>query len=286
MAPDVRKLSDIDHVADLLARLRLDRSARSRGVVVVEGPSDSEVLAATFGMDRQAFFPLRGRNNVLRFAQLLDPSSVPGVICVADRDFDSVAEEHAGLWHLVFSDNADLEAMLVRCHALDRVLAAWGSRSKLADFGGPESVRSCAGALTEPMSSLRTANAQHGHGWCLNEVDLADATNHKTLKLNELSLTDRVARASRARRDEIRAALTTPVPCCPETGGKLARGRDLIAIIGVALRSAVGSLTKAQVANSLVERSLRLTARRGDLDDAPFATRFTKALSDALAMAA
>jgi Protein of unknown function (DUF4435) len=279
------KLSEIDHVEDLLARLRLDVAARQRGAIVVEGRTDSEVFAAAFDIAKQAFFPLRGRNNVLRFADSLDPSEVPGVICIADRDFDGAALECRDRWHIVFSDNADLESMLLGSAALERVLEAWASRSKLESFGGPTAVRSRAGSVASPMSSLRTANAAHRYGWTLSDRDLADATDQKTLEVNLVSLADRVARTARVTRGEIQTALETPVPACPETRAPLTRGRDAIAIIEVALRFLIGSLSKAQVSRGLVERSLRLAVKPSDFDHAPFAARFRGTLRRALTAA-
>src|SRR4051794_20513108 len=119
MAPSLRTL---DQVTDLLDRLRLDSTARERGAVVVEGPTDANVLGTIAPAEDLLFFPAGGRNNVLRIADHLAQAYLHGVVCVADADFDGVVELRADQWFLVFYDNADLEAICYHSQALERVV--------------------------------------------------------------------------------------------------------------------------------------------------------------------
>lgn len=131
-----RSLKEIDHAEDLLSRLRLDRPARSRGTVVVEGPSDKTVLSRAFSVDPRAIFPVFGRINVLRVASALLVAPLAGVTCVADRDFEVAEAAWPAASFLVFYDEADVEAMLFQTQILERFLDAWSSAQKLSDFGG------------------------------------------------------------------------------------------------------------------------------------------------------
>ena len=85
----------VDHVADLLDRLRLDEQARSRGAVIVEGPMDATFITDVFADEGVSTFPVSGRNNVLRAADRLGLAYIRGVLCVADSDFDSEVDARA-----------------------------------------------------------------------------------------------------------------------------------------------------------------------------------------------
>ena len=150
--------TSVDPVGDLISRLRLDRSARARGAVVVEGPSDEDVYARAFGIDKRIIFPAAGRPNVLGVVRSLGNQPLPGVTCVADRDFDDAASQFADLGFAVFSDNADMDSMLFASEVLDRVVGIWGSRAKLKRAGGMACLRSRIAHCILPLSALRAAN--------------------------------------------------------------------------------------------------------------------------------
>lgn len=274
----MQRLQDIDHVEDLFDRLRLDRTARAAGVCVVEGPSDAGVYEGGTPLGTLKCFALNGRANVLRMADLLELSYLAGVICVADRDFDEEADARAHQWFLIFTDNADLEAMLFFSSALDRVLDEWGSREKVRAAGGVDGVRTlvCEGLV--PLSRLRAANAREGLGWRIDAVPLEEILDRRSLVIARVSLADRLARACGAARDDVTAKCAASPGVCPETGAELARGRDLYVGVAVALRGRVGSLSNQQTRNDFVEKTMRLAVRPADLEGTPFVGRLKAAM--------
>jgi hypothetical protein len=274
-------LRDIDQVQDLLDRLRLDRDARSKGAVVVEGENDAVILDNVTQTDLR-FFPVAGRVNVLRVADRLAETYLRGVICVADLDFDDECDGRTSQWFLIFTDDADPEAMLYWSPALDRVLREWGSNSKYNAYGGVDAVREQVDKIVSALALLRSWNAAVNAGLPFDTMDLSASINKQTLALNTTSLVDRLKQPGRVEATEIREALQeTAEPTCPYTGRLRARGRDRLAVVGVALRSAIGSLSKQQVVGGLVERSLRLTSRPSDFATTPFMERLEAALARA-----
>jgi hypothetical protein len=283
---DVPRLSlrNIDHVRDLLDRLRLDHDARSRGAVIVEGVSDATMLA--FSLDEDlSFFPLAGRVNVLRAADNLATSYLSGVVCVADTDFDQIAVQRTHQWFLVFSDDADVEAMLYWSPALERVLEQWASKKKYAEFGGCSAVRAAVELAVQPIAVLRAWNATSEAGLKFDSLDVSELVEKMDLSTNLVSLVGRLGKSPKTAA-EVQEALDLEPPVCPHTGRLLARGRDRLAVVGVALRHAIGTLSKQQIAGGLVEKSLRLATKQSDLSGTPFKTRFEAALVQALAQPA
>lgn len=265
-----------DPVAELLSRLRLDREARIRGVLVVEGKSDRSVLATTIGIDRRQIFRLGGRVNVLRAAQRLDEAPLPGVVLVADRDFEGTDSEGATFAWLVYYDRADLESMMLESPALERFLDEWASAEKLAEFGGLSVVRATLEKALREVSVLRRENAAQGLGILFDEIDLR-AVFEADGSVKELSLVGRVANASARGSDEIRTLMGKEPGACPHTGACLVRGKDAMEVLSVLLRKAIGSLSAQQVKGAFVEKSMRLTMLPGDFDDTPFVSRLADA---------
>jgi hypothetical protein len=274
-------LRSIDLVQDLLDRLRLDHVARRKGAVIVEGTHDATVLRNATELDLQ-FFPVGGRVNVLRAADRLDDTYLTGVVCVADSDFDDESDNREHQWFVVFTDDADLEAMLYWSSALDRVLDEWATTSKYKSYGGADAVREGVEPIVAVLAILRWWNLQEGAGLNFDSLDLQDVVSKKTVNLNVTGLLNRLSTPV-ADTETLRVALEGAPPTCPYTHRLRARGRDRLAVVSAAMRSVIGDLTKQQVAGGLVERSLRLAARPSDFAGTPFLARFTETLEASLA---
>jgi hypothetical protein len=273
-------LRQIDHVQDLLDRLRLDRTARTQGAIIVEGPHDSTLLSRALSPGLN-FFPASGRVNVLKAADRLEQTYLSGVLCVVDMDFDEEAANRVNQWFLIFSDNADVEAMLYWSPALARVLEEWASQTKLANFGGADAVRTVVEAAVRPLATLRAWNARHQAGLRFDTLDLADLVPKQTLSINPTQLVLRLARPPDVAAERLIDALGLDPPSCSYTRRLLAQGGDRLAVVGASLRHVIGSLSKQQVAGRLVEGSLRLAVRPSDLTGTPFLARFNAALARA-----
>jgi hypothetical protein len=271
-------LRALDPVADLLARLRLDRAARKEGVLIVEGKSDRRVLARVLGIETRQIFQVAGRTNVLRSARTLAEHRQCGVVCVADRDFDESETNWPGFSWLVFFDHADLEAMLLNSPALERFLEVWSSESKLAAFGGTQVVLRYSTDAVMPLAALRAATARGAFHMSFDNVRVTDvATKDGTLKT--ASLLGRAMMASRESPEKLNEVLAESPPTCPHTGAPLVRGRDVMALVGILLRKQIGALNAHQAHGNFVERSITLAFGEGDFSGTPFAARLSSSLA-------
>ena len=273
-------LQDIDHVRDLLDRLRLDRRARARGAVIVEGTTDVLGLADLLDALGAAPFVVKGRVNVLRAATRLESEYLPGVVCVADTDFDDTASQCANQWFLVFTDNADLEAMLFWTPALDRLLSTWASEPKLTQTGGPSSLRELIAAALAPLTNLRSENTLRGLGFNFKALDLDEMLDQSDLSLKMAKLRPKLTPKFLTEHD-FEEIIARPALECPLSKAPKVHGGDALLAVDVALRKLIGSLSKQQVKGGFAERSLILAARATDLRDTPFGGRLLDALARA-----
>lgn len=277
-----RTLANIDPVDDLLARLRLDHTARENGALIVEGPTDRRALSCALDIDRRRIFQAAGRPNVLRCARQIAERPLAGVVCVADRDFDESESNWPGVTWMVFFDHADLESMIAQSPALDRFLEEWAAPGKLAEYGGPNAVRARVLETLRPLSAARAENFRRQLGISFSDLHLPDVIG-KDGALRIIGLVARLASASTAERTEIEAAMSADAPMCPHTGVALARGRDALALVGVLLRKQIGTLNMHQTRTDFVERSLRLALAPGDFNSAPFSERLRDAMTAVIA---
>lgn len=267
---------------DLRDRLRLDVTARQHGAVVVEGPSDAEFLSVVLDDPHVTFFPAAGRNNVLSLADNLMDDYLRGVVCVADADFDQEPSLRAEQWFLVFTDNADVESMLFFSPVLERLLHAWGSKLKLDTLGGTNALRERVVRSLTLLSSLRAGNAAASAGIPFDAVDIAAITDKKTLVVDSEKLIARLAKAAGSSKGAIASLAVDPPPVCEHSGRLVTRGHDCLALVAIALRSLVGSLSHQKVTDNFVPKSAHMAARRADLLGSPFLSRLESAVSAAL----
>jgi hypothetical protein len=203
-------------------------------------------------------------------------------VCVADADFDDEVLNRAAQWFLVFTDNADLDTMCYASPALARALDAWGSKTKLATYGGVDLVRAKVEDVIRPVSVLRRANVDHDLGLRFDAVNLYDVVSKESIALNLNGLVDRLSRASAVPVQEVAEMLDGDEPICIHTGSLLMRGRDCFTVVDVALRKAIGNLSHQQVKDGLAQRSVRLAVRAADLAHAPFVARIRTAATRAV----
>lgn len=266
-------LRQADRLAD---RIRLHRQLDPRPTVVVEGTTDERFVDRVIPREA-SLFSAGTRDEVIRAARDISAVGLDRVACVLDRDFDdalAAAESDATL-PLVPYDDADLEAMLWWTPILEDIVAEVGSREKLIRFGGIDTLRETSLATVQPLQRLRRASALHQWGLAFDRLDLRRRINAKTLTLGTQSLCDALWHADLGigKNDLYEAASDFPEAVCPTTGRQLVRGRDAIAVVGVALRRRVGNLSYAGAEAERIAEIMRLRASDGDLAGTAWRTR-------------
>ena len=261
----------------------MDRAARAKGALVVEGPTDQAVLSRAFSIDPRVIFPADGRPNVLRVTESLLADKLAGVVSIVDRDFDFVPEHWEGARLLVLYDDADLEAMIFNTFVFDRFANEWASNDKLAALGGPRELRRLVYLALTPIAALRSANAREGWGLVFDELDLSRVIDKRSLVLNVTKLAARLSSGARGPGMQVlQEEAQSEGPACPVTGRTLVCGHDALEVLGIALRNLAGSLSHQQTANAFVERVMRSMVGPGDLDGTEFANRLRVALQRAI----
>jgi hypothetical protein len=242
--------------------IRQRRSTFSGTFLLVEGSSDrifyerfSDKLACVLiSISGKPSSKLR----VIEVLNILGKSSFQGCLAIVDADFDHLQAPLDGNPNLIRTDTHDLETLLINSSALEKVVAEFGSEEKIAKFG-----RELRTALIEagmPIGYLLWISQLNNLNLTFDGIKFSKFIDNQTLQINELNLIQEVRNKSQAfalKSEDLQNFLINQKSenhdpwqvCC---------GHDLVEILSLGLRSAIGSAKASDVESNNLERNLRL----------------------------
>lgn len=244
-------MRELDRVED---RLRQHRQVEASPLVLVEGPSD--VLLLKQHISPNLIFAADGKCNALRAASALQDWGLRGVRVVVDADFDEAASVHypPGVF---FYEKRDLEGMLISLGVLGVVLEHQGSAAKIRKAGGATALVEQLLQTAMLVAEIRWASARGSWGLRFDSVDLSSKVDRRTLRLDLNRYAAALVQASdtAASIDDVLGAVSGG-----NLDGRGPRGRDAVALAGLALRSKVGSLPVAAAGEEVLSGQVRSSA--------------------------
>ena len=119
----------------LVAEIKMGRMSHEGAFLLVEGKDDIRFWTPTSRRHTDCeLVDGEGKRNVIGGIQKLDATSFVGVLGIVDSDYDSLIGISIESDNLLLTDAHDLECLLCRSSALDKVLAEYGSRPKIERF--------------------------------------------------------------------------------------------------------------------------------------------------------
>ncbi|MBD2312831.1 DUF4435 domain-containing protein [Desertifilum sp. FACHB-1129] len=240
--------------------IRLRRSTFSGTFLLVEGSSD-KIFYERFVDKTECTVitnSIPGKQRVIEVLLILENSKFQGILAIVDADFDHLETPlHIDL-NLIRTDTHDLETMLLQSPALDKVLAEFGSEEKIAKFG------------RDIREALLEAGMLIGYLLWISQLDKLNLTfngivfsrfiNEQTLQIDEAKFIQEVKNKSQApslNNEDLQQRIANQRSkshnpwqvCC---------GHDLVEILSLGLRKAIGSAKPSDVEPYSLERNLRL----------------------------
>ena len=245
----------------LVAEIKMLRSSHDGAFLIVEGKDDLRFWRPRrhSGCD---LIDGEGKPNVIGTVQRLDAARFGGALGVVDSDFELLTGRRFESSNLLYTDAHDLECLLCRSSALDKVLAEHGDPGKIRRFeSAGMDVRTALLERALVFGRLRLAALL-----AQPTIDLAIKVqrflDQSTWGVDEEALIrDAVPVSSH---DDVRA-LTSRLAQLPEADRwYVARGHDMIEILRTGLRSVLGDLP-THVGTNDVARLLRAGMTPDDL---------------------
>lgn len=231
-------LSTLKNPGELFAELVMSRTGFAGSFLVVEGDDDSRFWRRKIAGDLCELVIAGGRLNVEGTIAKVDAQRFAGALGIVDADFSGI-DGTSPSPNLLYTEDHDLEAMLLQSSALDAVLVEYGDRQRIAAFEAKagHGVREALLARGLPFGRLRWLSLQQRlpisferlkpvrfvarAGW---ELDV-DGLHGEAAKLCGLSVADLHARLD-------------ALPHAPAWA--LCQGHDLLQILNIGLASALG----------------------------------------------
>ena len=256
----------------LVAEVKMTRMSHDGALLIVEGKNDMRFWVPRCHTSC-GLVDGEGKQNVIRGILRLDALAFAGVLGIVDSDYDSlpnVVENDFNSENLLRTDAHDLECILCRSSALDKVLAEYGNLSKIQRFKCTTGADVRTGLLERALvfGRLRWAALR-----CHPAIDLA------RLKVPQFVDEDRWTVASED-------SICTKLLDSPEDSLDLRRridelpeadpwhivhGQDLVEILRIGLRRVLG-----EIPSTIGLREIRTVLRVGMFPDDLRATKLWK----------
>lgn len=245
------------------AEIIMERSLHAGSFLLVEGDDDIRFFRTRVDDDRCHLVDCRGKANALGAMRLLDAQRQRGALAVVDDDFDTLLGKPCESANVVQTDAADLECVLLRSPALDRVL------NEEADPSAVKALCAREGSVQEallrrglPFGQLRWLALRRGDDLHCDPLRPAHFVDPKTWELDRAALyKDAAQRGLSLTPTEIESAVAALPSADPWW---ICRGHDLIDLLVLALKSVLSRGGRSQPSRDALGKSLRLALHPTD----------------------
>jgi Protein of unknown function (DUF4435) len=248
--------------------IRLKRSQYSGSFVVLEGSNDKLFYGRFF--DATACKPVLayGKENVYEVVRILDADNFRGALGVVDADFGVLDGISANSPNIIYGDCHDVEAMLIRSPALDHLLREFGSEQKIEAFRlrTKRDIRFTLLRAATPLAYLRWYSLKLNLALRFEDLQLSQFIDRDTLDVDFPRMITAVKNHSQ-RQDLDSENLEEGVLALQDANHdvwQLCNGQDLLGVLSIGLRSALGSRRAVTVGIEELMRSLRLAFSEAD----------------------
>ena len=245
--------------------IRMKRSHHRGCFLVVEGRDDRLFFEHFVDRDECAIKVAEDKQSVLDVVAILEEDGFPGIVGVVDGDLDHVDGHDWQSDNVILLETYDLEALLIKSAALERVLVERGSAEKISCFG--KDVRDTLVAAAVPIGCLRLHSRRSGLNLRFNGIRYGRCVDAITLETDVQAMIREVKNRSmrsdlecRGTAQEIRgiedAVEDRWLVCC---------GTDMVEVLGIGLRKALGTNTASAVESGALRERLRLAYEWNEL---------------------
>jgi hypothetical protein len=229
-------------------------------VLVVEGETDQAVLAELIHSERCETFDAGGKENVLAIRERLLGRPARALYLI-DRDHDHLTGALVVAPDVVVTDENDLDLVLFRSRAFDKVVREMGSQNKVSSLTEKGvDLRDLIMKSALPLAYLRLYSRQESVALkfkCLRFGFVNSKTGEIDIQKLIKAAFDHSKIASKVERDDaakyISDCLSKEVDpwtyCC---------GHDVMHLFGVYLQRIIGSATALQTKRDEIEQRMRL----------------------------
>jgi len=256
--------------------IRMQRSQYSGSFLLVEGKKDKSIYKRfiDYTICRiQAPFLSDNKNNVIEVITILSQDGFSGALAIIDADFLVLESDIPENTNILLTDTHDLETMLMQSAGFDKLLNEFISEKKMSEFVERQGndIRSALAEIGKELGLLRWISYKKDYQLnfnglkfkkiiCVNTFTPCSRDKIiKTVKDNTISKAPADLKPEKHRINE--KIIKNEMKELEKLNGDvwhICCGHDLISILSIGLRKALGNYNARDVAPELIERELRL----------------------------
>ena len=245
-----------DRIANSIRLLRGDHE----GVfLIVEGHSDKLIYERLVNKQEVRVTIASGKNNAIKALSILEKEdNFRRVVAVIDADFSRIEQQIPDSNNLFLTDEHDLEMMLIKSAAFDKLLKERGSEEKIKAF--TEDIRETLLKLGQEIGKLRWLSLRNKLDLKFEGLNFKNFIDQKNLSINIDKLIISIKNNSQKLsldEQQIKQDLSV-ISDENHDPWQLCCGHDFIGILAIALCKVLGTWNANDVKTEVLERELRL----------------------------
>jgi len=246
--------------------IRLKRQSHSGSFLIVEGNDDRHFFENFVDANHCKITVASGKDYVIEVITILESEGFSGILGIVDADLDHIVGYRTSSENIVILETVDLEALLIRSPALDRVLLEFGSPEKIEKL--ENDVRDILVNAAVWIGCLRLYSLRQNLNFKFKGIKYNKFIDRKFLSIRIQELVQQVLNHSRRNdlpADQIVVALNS-VQKLLDNHWYVCHGKDMIEILSLGLSSTIGSKKSNDVRPEMIKKYLRMSFHQSDLD--------------------
>jgi hypothetical protein len=239
--------------------IRLLRGNHEGVFLIVEGHSDKLIYERLVNKQEVRVTIASGKNNAIKALSILEKEdNFRRVVAVIDADFSRIEQQILDSNNLFLTDEHDLEMMLIKSAAFDKLLKERGSEEKIKAF--TEDIRETLLKLGQEIGKLRWLSLRNKLDLKFEGLNFKNFIDQKNLSINIDKLIISIKNNSQKLsldEQQIKQDLSV-ISDENHDPWQLCCGHDFIGILAIALCKVLGTWNANDVKTEVLERELRL----------------------------
>ena len=239
--------------------IRLLRSDHEGVFLIVEGHSDKLIYERLVNKQEVRVTIASGKNNAIKALSILEKEdNFRRVVAVIDADFSRIEQQIPHSNNLFLTDEHDLEMMLIKSAAFDKLLKERGSEEKIKAF--TEDIRETLLKLGQEIGKLRWLSLRNKLDLKFEGLNFKNFIDKENLSINIDELIRSIKNKSQKPsldEQQIKQDLSV-ISDENHDPWQLCCGHDFIDILAIALCKVLGTWNANDVKTEVLERELRL----------------------------
>jgi 5S rRNA maturation endonuclease (ribonuclease M5) len=240
-------------------RIRLLRGDHEGVFLIVEGHSDKLIYERLVNKQEVRVTIASGKNNAIKALSILEKEdNFRRVVAVIDADFSRIEQQIPDSNNLFLTDEHDLEMMLIKSAAFDKLLKERGSEEKIKAF--TEDIRETLLKLGQEIGKLRWLSLRNKLDLKSEGLKFVKFIDKEKLSINIDKLIRSIKNNSQKPsldEQQIKQDLSV-ISDENHDPWQLCCGHDFIGILAIALCKVLGTWNANDVKTEVLERELRL----------------------------